>query len=80
MYCALLQVWSACFSWCVHSAFLAFILRAMALGASVQWLDLLSYTGYAYLPACAIIVAGVLAGEREQGKRGGLEWDKGERM
>lgn len=57
-----LQAWNACFSWVLHAGLLAFLLRAMALPATVPWLDLFAYTGYAYIPACAIIVAGVLAG------------------
>lgn len=59
-----LQAWNACFSWVLHAGLLASLLRAMALPASVPWLDLFAYTGYAYVPACAIIVAGVLAGGR----------------
>ena len=58
------QAWNACFSWVLHAGLLASLLRAMALPASVPWLDLFAYTGYAYVPACAIIVAGVLAGGR----------------
>lgn len=56
-------VWNASLSWLLHAVVLAVILRAMALPASVPWLDLLAYTGYAYVPACIIIIAGVLGGK-----------------
>ncbi len=56
------QVWSSCVAWLVHLLLAKALLRAMALPASVPWLELAAYTGYTFVPVCAAIVAGQLAG------------------
>lgn len=55
-------VWSSCMAWLVHLLLAKALLRAMALPASVPWLELAAYTGYTFVPVCAAIVAGQLAG------------------
>ncbi len=47
----------------LHALVLYIVLRAMSLPSSVPTMELFAYTGYAYLPACAIMAAGVLGGE-----------------
>ncbi|GAX77694.1 hypothetical protein CEUSTIGMA_g5137.t1 [Chlamydomonas eustigma] len=56
-------VWSACVSWLVHALLLSIVLRAMNLPATIPWVEVFAYTGYAYVPACAIILAGVVGGK-----------------
>lgn len=56
-------VWAGLVAWVVHLLVARFILRAMNLPASVPWLELVAYTGYTFVPACASILAGQLAGK-----------------
>ncbi|KAG2493523.1 hypothetical protein HYH03_008337 [Edaphochlamys debaryana] len=55
-------VWSACMAWLVHLLVAKAILRAMALPASVPWVELAAYTGYSFIPICASVAAGQLGG------------------
>ncbi|GFR48582.1 hypothetical protein Agub_g10485 [Astrephomene gubernaculifera] len=55
-------VWSAGMAWFVHLLVAKAVLRAMALPASVPWLELAAYTGYPFVPICLAIAAGQLAG------------------
>ncbi|GIL76058.1 hypothetical protein Vretimale_5693 [Volvox reticuliferus] len=54
--------WSACMAWLAHLLLAKLVLRAMALPASVPWVELAAYTGYSFVPVCLSIVAGQLGG------------------
>jgi hypothetical protein len=56
-------VWSTCVSWFIHALLLSIVLRAMNLPATIPWVEVFAYTGYAYAPACAIILGGVIGGK-----------------
>jgi hypothetical protein len=55
-------VWGACLSWVVHLAVAKVVLKAMQL-SSVPYLELLAYTGYAFLPACSSALVGHATGK-----------------
>ncbi|GLC50234.1 hypothetical protein PLESTB_000357300 [Pleodorina starrii] len=55
-------VWSACMAWLAHLLVAKLVLRAMALPASVPWVELAAYTGYSFVPVCLSIAAGQLGG------------------
>lgn len=57
-----LQVWSGAMAWLVHLLVAKAVLRAMALPASVPWVELAAYTGYTFVPVCVAILAGQAAG------------------
>ena len=49
-------------SWAVHAVVASVVLRAMSIGASVPWLELFAYTGYAFAQACMVLALGTLGG------------------
>ncbi|KAG2438180.1 hypothetical protein HXX76_005786 [Chlamydomonas incerta] len=55
-------VWSGAMAWLVHLLVAKAVLRAMALPASVPWVELAAYTGYTFVPVCASILVGQAAG------------------
>ena len=55
--------WSGSVSWILHSLLLALALRVMSLPSSPPWLEIFAYTGYAYAPACLVLVSGTFGGK-----------------
>ncbi|EFJ49310.1 hypothetical protein VOLCADRAFT_104419 [Volvox carteri f. nagariensis] len=54
--------WSASVAWLMHLLLAKAVLRAMALPASVPWVELAAYTGYSFVPVCLSIAVGQLGG------------------
>jgi hypothetical protein len=57
-------VYSAAVAWLVHWAAARLLLRGMGAGAgaAVPWSELAAYTGYAFAPVCAAVLAGIAGG------------------
>ncbi len=50
-------------AWGTHTAVALLLVRAMGLPTSLPWVELLCYTGYAFVPASLTLVVGVGAGQ-----------------
>ena len=58
-----LQASSAVLAWLLHTLVLRIMMAMLGIGSVVPFLELVSYAGYAFVPACGSLLAAMTLGE-----------------
>ncbi len=61
--CVCVQVWYTGCAWAVHCIVASVLLRMMSLPIPLPWSELIAYTGYVFVPACATLLVNMSGSE-----------------